>query len=96
MPLNLKSIITPLVESLRPKLKSLVAFHQEEVMHPLKEVASTIKLLLAHVANHLENIQTILSLLTWSSSLVPVLLFSGSVLSDIIDPFFSYGSLRAY
>ena len=93
MPLNLKSMITPLVESLRPELKTLIAICQEEVMHPLKEEASTIKLLLAHVANHLENIQSILSLLTWPSSFWS--LFSGSALSDIIDPFFSYGSLDA-
>ena len=59
MPLNLKSMITPLVESLRPELKTLIAvICLEEVMHPLKEEASTIKLLLARVANHLENIQS--------------------------------------
>ena len=87
-------MIMPLVESLRSELKTLIAvICLEEVMHPLKEEASTIKLLLAHVASHLENIQSILSLLTWPSSFWS--LFSGSALSDIIDPFFSYGSLDA-
>ena len=59
MPLNLKSMITPLVESLRSELKTFIAIIRlEEVMHPLKEEASTTKLLLARVANHLENIQS--------------------------------------
>ena len=59
MPLNLKSMITPLVESLRSELKTFIAIIRlEEVMHPLKEEAYTTKLLLARVANHLENIQS--------------------------------------
>jgi len=52
-------MITPLVESLRSELKTFIAIIRlEEVMHPLKEEASTTKLLLARVANHLENIQS--------------------------------------
>ncbi|KAL6645125.1 hypothetical protein ACP70R_016733 [Stipagrostis hirtigluma subsp. patula] len=54
MPLDLQSVVAPLVESLRSELQNLIAVRLEEVLRPLREEASTIKLWLARVANHLE------------------------------------------
>jgi len=53
-PLDLQSLLVPLVESLQSDLKHLIEVHLEEVMRPLREEASTIKLWLARIANHLE------------------------------------------
>ncbi|CAL4941942.1 unnamed protein product [Urochloa decumbens] len=47
-------MVAPLVELLRSELQHMFASRLEEVMRPLREEVSTIKLWLAHVANHLE------------------------------------------
>ncbi|CAO2037385.1 unnamed protein product [Urochloa humidicola] len=47
-------MIAPLVESLRSEFQQLIAIRLEEVVRPLREEASTIKLWLARVASHLE------------------------------------------
>ncbi|CAL5063876.1 unnamed protein product [Urochloa decumbens] len=44
----------PLVESLRTEFQQLIVVRLEELVRPLREEASTIKLWLARVANHLE------------------------------------------
>jgi hypothetical protein len=53
-PLSLQSLLMPLLESLQSNLKHLIEVRLEEVMHPLREEASTTKLWLARIANHLE------------------------------------------
>jgi len=50
-------MLAPLVESLRSDLNRLIAVRLEEVIRPLKEEASTIKLWLARIANHLECVE---------------------------------------
>ncbi|CAL4899647.1 unnamed protein product [Urochloa decumbens] len=47
-------MVAPLVELLRSELQHMFASRLEEVMRPLREEVSTIKLWLARVANHLE------------------------------------------
>ncbi|CAL4949615.1 unnamed protein product [Urochloa decumbens] len=47
-------MVAPLVEFLRSELQHMFAIHLEEVVRPLREEVSTIKLWLARVANHLE------------------------------------------
>ncbi|OEL24567.1 hypothetical protein BAE44_0014414 [Dichanthelium oligosanthes] len=47
-------MIAPLVEPLRSELQRLIVVHLEEVLHPLREEASTIKLWLASLTTHLE------------------------------------------
>jgi hypothetical protein len=51
--LNLQSLITPLVESLRVEFQHMFLVRLKEVSQPLNEEASIIKLWLARVANHL-------------------------------------------
>ncbi|CAL5047255.1 unnamed protein product [Urochloa decumbens] len=48
------NLITPLVESLHKEFQQLIDVRLEELLRPLREEASTIKLWLARVANHLE------------------------------------------
>jgi hypothetical protein len=54
-PLNLWSLITPFTESLRAEFHQMFSTCLKEVLQPLKEEASIIKLWLARVANHLEH-----------------------------------------
>ncbi|CAN6247328.1 unnamed protein product [Urochloa humidicola] len=51
---NPQSMVVPLVELLRSELQHMIAIRLEEVVRPLREEVSTIKLWLARVANHLE------------------------------------------
>ncbi|CAL5065009.1 unnamed protein product [Urochloa decumbens] len=51
-------MVAPLVELLRSELQHMIAIHLEEVVRPLREEVSTIKLWLARVANHLECVMT--------------------------------------
>ncbi|CAL4998504.1 unnamed protein product [Urochloa decumbens] len=51
---NLQSVLSPLMDSLRSELQQMFQTQLEEVVRPLKEEASTIKLWLARVANYLE------------------------------------------
>lgn len=55
IPLNLQSLITPLAESLRAEFQRMFSARLKEVLQPLKEEVSIIKLWLARVANHLEH-----------------------------------------
>ncbi|TVU06906.1 hypothetical protein EJB05_46942, partial [Eragrostis curvula] len=55
--LDLQTLVKPLLESLQSELQDLIATRLEEVVRPLREEASTIKLWLARVANHLERVQ---------------------------------------
>jgi len=50
-------MLAPLVESLRSDLNRLIAVRLEEVIRPLREEASTIKLWLARIANHSECVE---------------------------------------
>ncbi|CAL4970217.1 unnamed protein product [Urochloa decumbens] len=47
-------MVAPLAELLRSELQHMIAIRLEEVVRPLREEVSTIKLWLARVANHLE------------------------------------------
>ncbi|CAN6272654.1 unnamed protein product [Urochloa humidicola] len=49
--------VKPLLESLRSDLQQFIESQIEKVMHPLSAEASTIKLWLARVANHLERVE---------------------------------------
>ncbi|CAL5011095.1 unnamed protein product [Urochloa decumbens] len=49
--------VQPLLESLRSDLQEFIESRIEKVMHPLRAEASTIKLWLARVANHLERVE---------------------------------------
>ncbi|CAN6288127.1 unnamed protein product [Urochloa humidicola] len=51
---NLQFMVAPIVEFLRSELQHMFAIRLEEVVRPLREEISTIKLWLARVANHLE------------------------------------------
>lgn len=50
--------VEPLLESLRCDLQEFFGSRLEEMMRPLRAEASTIKLWLAQVANHLERVET--------------------------------------
>ncbi|XP_039784393.1 uncharacterized protein LOC120651093 [Panicum virgatum] len=54
---DLQSMLTPLMDSLRSELQQMILTTLDEVVRPLKEEASVIKLWLARVANHLEHIE---------------------------------------
>jgi hypothetical protein len=56
-PLDVQSMLAPLMESLQSELQHLIAVHLEEVLCPLREEASTIKLWLACVASRLERVE---------------------------------------
>ncbi|CAN6180947.1 unnamed protein product [Urochloa humidicola] len=55
---SLQSMVTSLMESLQSELQQLIAVRLEEVVRPLQEEVSTIKLWLARVAHHLERAKT--------------------------------------
>ncbi|CAL5044567.1 unnamed protein product [Urochloa decumbens] len=50
-------LVQPLLESLRSDLQEFIESRIEKVLHPLSVEASTIKLWLARVANHLERVE---------------------------------------
>ncbi|CAO2047364.1 unnamed protein product [Urochloa humidicola] len=52
--LNPQSMVAPLVQLLRSELQHMIAIRLEEVVRPLREEVSAIKLWLARVVNHLE------------------------------------------
>jgi hypothetical protein len=56
-PLDVQSMLVPLMESGQSELQHLIAVHLEEVLRPLRKEASTIKLWLACVASRLERVE---------------------------------------
>jgi hypothetical protein len=56
-PLDVRSMLAPLMESLQSELQHLITDHLEEVLRFLIKEASTIKLWLACVASHLEHVE---------------------------------------
>ena len=85
---DLQSMLTPLMDSLRSELQQMILTTLDEVVRPLKEEASVIKLWLARVANHLEHIE-IPSKDSWP-------LFSDSALTEPVNSCFSCSSLYAF
>lgn len=55
---DLHSLLGPMLESLRSDLQKFLISQLEEVVRPLRAEASTIKLWLARMANHLEIIES--------------------------------------
>jgi hypothetical protein len=76
---DLQSMLTPLMDSLHSELQLMILIQLDQVVRPLKEEASIIKLWLARVATHLEHVEMPSKeplLVMWSASLAPVFWFS--------------------